>query len=248
MDDENKHIYDIDSKSGRELALELGRLILLLLWKIFRRGLKIAAKFLLFIMESMQEGWERLVDWWHDKDTQEKVAEIKAAIKRGCIKFGKWCVIAFHATVKGLKIAGIAAFRGTFIAIKATANGIVHLRTTAITLFHLSVKGAKAFIAWLRRCGRGVKLFHIRRKRAYQRFRQNDGFKGLLVDTTNAVSSGISMFMEEDEMEATPDAVTEDDILAEKIEKKIAEEGGVATKIGHKIFKKAKDIVEGDTD
>ncbi len=245
-EEERKELQEeYSKKTGGQLIAELARLVLLLIWKIIKKGIRVLAKFLLFIIESIQEGCEKLAEWWNAKDTQEKVAEIKATLKKWCIQFGKWCVIAAKATGKGIKIGAIATWHGIVKGTKATILGIIHLKPTIIKIGQAIAKGSKAFAAWTKRCGRGMKLSHIRRKRAYQRFRRNKGFKGLIIDSSNAVRNGITMFMEEDQEEAAPDAVTEDDLLKEEIEERV-DEDNKAHKIGKKIFYSAKNIVDID--
>lgn len=247
MTEEERKQLDEESsqKSGGQLLLELAKLILLLIWKIIKKGIKVLARFLLFLIESTQNGIARLIEWWNDNDTQEKVAEIKSTLKKWAITFGKWCVIAFNAIVKGIIIGSVATWHGIVIGVKATIQGIIHLKPTIIKIGELTVKGTKAFIAWMKRCGRGIKLSHIRRKRAYQRFRKNKGFKGLIIDSSTAVKNGIKMFMEEDQHEADPDAVTEDDLIEEEIEERL-DEDSKAHKIGKKIFSTAKNIMDAD--
>lgn len=245
-EEERKQLQEeYSNRTGAQLLVELCRLILLLIWKIFKKGLKVLAKFLLFVIESMQEGWERLVEWWNDNDTQEKVAKIKATLRRWSIKFGEWCVIAAKATAKGIKIGAIATWHGIVYGTKATIEGIIHLKPTIIKIGQLTVKGCKTFAAMTVRCARGIKLSHIRRKRAYQRFRRNKGFKGLIIDSTTAVKDGIKMFMEEDQHEADPEAVTEDDLIEEEIEERV-DEDSKAHKLGKRLFSTAKNIVDAD--
>lgn len=236
---------EYSKQSGWQLLLELGRLILLLIWKIFRKGMKVLAKFLLFIIEYIQESFERLIEWWNANDTQEKVKKIKATIKEWCNIFAEWCVIAAKTTAKGIKIGAIATYHGIITGTKAAIQGIIHLKPTVVKIGKLIVQGCKAFAAWLVRCGRGIKLQNIKNRRAYQRFRRNKGFKGLIIDSSTAVKNGIKMFMEEDQHEAALDAVTEDDLIEEEIEERL-DEDSKAHKIGKKLFSTAKNIMDPD--
>ena len=243
-EEEKKQIKEeYQDKSAGQLIVELFRLIMLLLWKILQTGFRIFCKFLLFLFESIQEGCEKLKEWWNDNSTQEKVAEIKAWIKHAWLVFCQWCVIAAKATWKGIKIGAAATWKGLILGTKATIQGIIHLGPTLKYLWQLTVKGVKFFIRWMKRCGRGIKLSHIKRKRAYQRFRQNKGIKGLMIDSSNAVKNGIQIFMEEDQEEATADAITEDDIIEEEFDERVKEDSR-ARKIGKSIFDKAKEVTD----
>lgn len=256
MTDEEKH-HRQDEYSGRsamQLCRELLRLFLVLLWRMLLWCIRRIVKGLLWLIQICEDGCERLNNWWHDNNTQEKVAKIKAWLRMALRTFGKWCVIAWKATIKGIilgtimawkgiKIAAKATLRGIVIAIRATIKGIIHLRPTIKKIGNLTVRGAKATWEWLKRCRRGMKLSHIKRKRAYQRFRRNGGVKGMMIDTSRKIKNGIQMFMEEDQNEPAPDAVTEDDIMAEELEEK-ANEGMKSIKYGKSFMDKAKDFMD----
>lgn len=244
-EDRKNFQQEYESKSAAQMFAVLAKLVLVLIAKILHKGIKILARFTLFVIECIQAGCERLSDWWHDNNTQEKVAKIKAWTKRAFKTLGRWCVIAIVATGKGLKIAAIATWHGLVIGTKATIQGIIHLGPTLKALWALTVKGAKAFAAWIKRCGRGMKLSRIKRKRAWKRFRQNQGFKGFMIDSSRSISDSIKSFMEEDQEEATADAITDDDIIEERLHGKV-DDNNKAKKIGKSIFKSAQEIVEID--
>lgn len=238
-----KELYGYDRLTLPQLFLELAKLIFLLVYSVLRKIVLIIWRLMVLLFELTVEGLQWLRDWWNDNDTQEKVAKIKEAIKHGCIVFAHWCVIAAKATGKGIVKASVATWHGIVYAAKATVEGIIHLKPTVIRAGELIVLGTKATIAWFVRVGRGIKLFHIRRKRAYQRFRRNKGFKGLIIDSATSVRDGITKFMEEDQQEANPDAVTEDDILGEQLEERF-EEGSKTHRFGKTFIKKVKSIVD----
>ena len=239
-----------------QLCREMLRLLLVLLWRMLLWCIRKVLKGVLWLIKVCEEGCERLNVWWHDTDTQEKVAKAKAWTRMAVRTLGRWCVIAGKATVKGIAVGSVMAWRGICIATKATVKGIIiairaivrgiiHLRPTVKRLCHLTVVGAKATWAWMKRCGRGMKLFRIRRRRAYQQFRRNGGVKGMMIETSRSIRNGIQMFMEEDQEEAAPDAVTEDDIMAEELEER-ANEGMKSIKIGKSFMEKAKDFMDGE--
>lgn len=237
-----------------QLMRELLRLLLVLIWRFIVWLFKKILKGILWLLETIQDGWERLDEWWHDNSTQEKVAKTKAWLKMAVKTFGRWCVIAAHATAKGtvigakatwkgLKIATKATIKGITIAIKATIEGIIHLRPTIKKIGQGIVKGAKATVAWMKRCRRGMKLSRIRRKRAYQAFKRNGGVKGAIVNTSRNVKNNIERFMEEDQEEAAPDAVTEDDLMEETLEEG-ANGGKRSMKIGKTFMSHAKNFMD----
>ena len=249
----NEH-EEYTGRSASQLVRELIRLILVLIWRFLVWLFKKILKGLLWCMQAAEDGCKRLNEWWHDNNTQEKVAKIKAWLKRAAQTFGHWCVIAGKATLHGIavgakatwhgiKVATKATAKGIVIAIKATIQGIIHLRPTIKKLGQLIVKGTKAFVAWLKRCKRGMKLSRIKRRRRYEAFRRNGGVKGWMVNTTRDVRKNIEMFMEEDQEEADPDAVTEDDIMEEALEEG-ANDGRKSMKIGKSFITRAKNFMD----
>ena len=249
----NEH-EEYTGRSASQLVRELLRLILVLIWRFIVWLFKRILKGILWCMQAAEDGWRQLNDWWNDNNTQEKVAKIKAWLKKAAKTFGNWCVIAGKATLHriavgakatwhGLKVAIKATVKGIVIAIKATIQGIIHLRPTIKKLGQLIVMGAKAFVAWLRRCKRGMKLSRIRRRRRYEAFRRNGGIKGWMVSTTHDVRKNIELFMEEDQEEADPDAVTEDDIMEEALEEG-ANDGKKSMKIGKSFITRAKNFMD----
>ena len=245
---------EFTGKSTSQLVRELLRLIFVLIWRFLVWLFKRFLKGVLWCMQAMEDGWKRLNEWWHDNNTQEKVAKTKAWIKMAAKTFGHWCVIAGKATVHGivvgakatwhgLKVAAIATAKGIVIAIKATIQGIIHLRPTIKKIGKLIVRGAKGFAAWVKRCKRGMKLSRIRRKRRYEAFRRNGGIKGWMINTSHNMRKNIEMFMEEDQEEATPDAVTEDDIMEEALEEG-ANDGKKSMKFGKSFITHAKNFMD----
>ena len=245
---------EYSGKSAVELIRELLKLLLVLLWRFLIWLIKKFLKGVLWCMQTAEKGWDRLNDWWHDNNTQEKVAKIKAWLKRAAKILGQWCIKAGKATIKGLKIGLAATGRGLVIAAKATGKGlvvgvaatiqgIIHLRSTLKTIGRLAVAGFWATIAGLKRCRRSIKLSHIRRKRAYEAFKRNGGMKGVIINSTHNVRSNIERFMEEDQEEAAPDAVTEDDIMEEALEAG-ANDGKKSMKLGKTFMSHAKSFMD----
>lgn len=245
---------EYSGKSALQLVRELLRLICVLIWKFLIWLFKKFLKGILWCMQTMERGWKRLNDWWNDNNTQEKVAKTKAWTKRALKTMGRGCVIAIKATGKGivialkatwhgLKVAAKATGKGLVAGTKATIQGIIHLRPTIKKIGNLIVQSAKATADWLKRCRRGMKLSRIRRRRAYQEFKRNGGMKGAIINTSRNVRKNIEMFMEEDQEEADPDAVTEDDIMQEALEEG-ANDGRRSMKIGKSIISHAKNFMD----
>lgn len=249
----NKH-EEYSGKSALELIRELLKVLLVLLWRFLVWLIKKFLKGVLWCMQTAEKGWNRLDDWWHDNNTQEKVAKIKAWLKRAAKTFGRWCFKAGKATLKGLKIgllatghgiviAAKATGKGLVIGIKATIQGIIHLRPTIKKIGQLIVAGFWATVAGMKRCKRGMKLSRIRRKRAYEAFKRNGGMKGVIINSTRNVRSNIERFMEEDQEEAAPDAVTEDDIMEEALEAG-ANDGKKSMQLGKTFMAHAKNFMD----
>lgn len=245
---------EYSGKSALQLVQELLRLIFVLIWRFLVWLFKRFLKGVLWCMQAAEDGWKRLNDWWHDNNTQEKVAKIKAWLKMATKTFGHWCVMAGKAVIKGIvigakatwtgiKIGAKATGKGIVAATKATIQGIIHLGPTIKKMGRGIANGARAFVAWTKRCKRGMKLSHIRRKRAYATFRRNGGMKGAISRGSRNVRNNIEKFMEEDQEEAAPDAVTEDDIMEEALEEG-ANDGKRPMKIGKSIISHAKNFMD----
>lgn len=237
------HNKNDQNQSVGDIFLTLCRLLLVLLMKVAIAVLKLLVKGIKWIIKMVKLGIKNLGIWWNDNSTQEKVAKIKAAIKAGAKATLKWLALTGKTILKWIIKGIIAVCKGVVIGAKATVNGIIHLKPTVIKIGKGIVAGWRATLRWLVRCGRWMKLKHIRHRRKYREFRQNKGFKGLMIDCTRAVKNTISTFMEEEDVEASEDAITEDDILEEEIDNKLNEDNK-AKKIGKTIFSKAKEVVD----
>lgn len=213
--------------------------------------------------------WERIIDaghelndYWHSNDTQEKKKKTIEALNHMGRKAAEWCGIAWFFTkkytiigakegwkytkigcklfVKYLLISLVAIWHGIIWTIYTIKDLIIHSKPTFIRLGKSIKQGSIDFWHWTVRVCRGIKLRHIRRKRAWQHFRRTKGFKGLLIDCGHAVSNGIKSYMDEEQAESHPEAITEDDIIAEELEGRQSK----GKMIGEKIFKGMKNIVE----
>lgn len=236
----------------------LGKLIV----TFFKHLLYLVLKGVIWLIEWCEDYIHSCVKFWMSNSTQEKIRTIKANTRRNITIFLKVCAFIW-AFVKKYTILG-AKLLWRYLCIGArqfikysiiTAVGIwhfilwlvitlkdliIHSKPTFIRLGKATKKGAIDFWHRLKQANRGRKLRRIRRKRAWQCFRREKGFKGLLIDIVNGITHGIRTFMEEEQIESNPEAVTEDDIIVQEIE----DRKGKATKISGKIFKGVKNIVE----
>lgn len=255
MTEEKKNKYmETGEKSTSQLLRELLRLLLLLVWKFTIWLFKKLLKALLWCMQAIENAWHRMDEWWHDNDTQAKVAKTKAWIRKAAAASGACLLMAAKTAARGSKIGTKAAWRGLRIAAKATAKGmgvatratiqgIIHLRPTIKKIVQMTVQGGKACIVRAKLAKRGARLAHIRRKRNYADFRRNGGIKGWMSRTSHSIRRGIETFMEEDQSEAAPDAVTEDDLIRETMEQG-ASEGKKSMQIGKQFISQAKNLMD----
>ena len=79
-DRQNEH-EESTGKSASQLTRELLRLIIVLIWRFLVWLFKRFLKGVLWCMQATEKGCKRLNEWWHDNNTQEKVAKTKAWLK-----------------------------------------------------------------------------------------------------------------------------------------------------------------------
>lgn len=233
----NDKFRKLEEGSGTEMLAEVGRLILLLIGKIIYRFIKLIIKGVKFAISSIKSGIRRLIIFWNSTSTQAKLRLFRRSLKIGLRKFGHWCYLALKFTVRFI-----------IWCIKGTIKAIFHLKSTLIIIGKGLKKGLRAFFRCIRRCGRGIRLGHIKRVRAYKRFRKNKGFKGLLIDIANYLKDKLNSYMDEEQDEAHPDAITEDDLMEEEIEEmgENSKTHVIGNVIGKKLISSVKDILDSD--
>lgn len=263
---DDKYREDLSNKTIGQLMLRVLKLTGMLIYACMVYAMRCIIKGLAWCTMKCIDGFNSLVEFWNSSDTQEKKKRIIAATKRGlkafaemCLKAWKWTkahtiigakfawkytVIGSKLFVKYFVLSCIGIWKGTIWTIKTLKDLIVNSKPTFIRLGKDIKNGVIAFWKWLIRVCRATKLGYLRRKRAWQHFRRTKGFKSLLVDMGKSMSNGVKSFMEEEQNETNPEAITEDDIIAEEIE----ERQGKANSLGKKIFKGVKDIVEENND
>lgn len=250
-----------DVPSG-ELVLKIVSLIGKLIILVLKHCVSLFFRGVIWCMERCVDGWHSLVRFWQSNDTQEKKARIIAATKHGWEKFVEWCIVAWNYTrkysvigaklawkyicigsklfVKYLLITLAGIWYGILWTLRTCKELIIHSKPTFIRLGKGFKRKSIEFWHWLVRVCRGIKLGHIRRARAWKEFRRNTTFKGMLISMAKSITNGITSFMEEEQTESDPEAITEDDIIAEELEERQSK----ADKLGKKFFQGVKDIVE----
>lgn len=208
---------------GRLLLVLLARLLLALLRLLRRVGkwlLRLICKGLLFLIDLTHTTVVRLRDFWNDNDTQEKVHKLRQRIR--------WLGLC---ALRGLRIGARATWRGSkwlgrklWIGLVALARGLIyailHIGPTLRLLGQGLWVGLKALGRWLRLCGRGIRKTYRQRQRAWRHFRQNKGFKGLLIDFGVWLKHQINNYVEEQTDDSSDD---DDDANAEVLDEDAAE-------------------------
>ena len=232
MDTEQSRHNINDDKSGSEMLSEICRLLLKLLIKCIVKLLKLIIKGLRLVFVLLKMMLQACVDFWNDNSTQEKIH----MARRWCVDTLKLCVeltlITLHKLWQWSIIALKATVRGTVWVAKATVRGIIHLRPTIVLISKVCLKGLKATWKGMRWLGRTLRLFALKRKRAYLAFRKNKGFKGLLLDIKNHLQHRLNDYMDEGQEDAASDAMSYGEYITDEI--------GDETKtrsIGKKIYK-----------
>lgn len=256
MTEEDRHdaSHEYNGRSASQLAHELCRLVLVLAWRFIIWLIRRLVKGILWCIRTTEKGLARLNTWWNDNDTQEKKAKIIAWVKMAMRKTGELCVLAGKKAArgaltglvyagKGLKIVLKATAIGIVIGTKATIQGIMHMRTTLKRLRRLSAVAYRSIKRWNTRRKRGDRLRQIKRQRALDEFRRNGGMKGIIVKYSNNIRKNITMFMEEDQDESDPDALTNEELMEKTLENG-ASKGNKRMKIGQSILTHTKDLLD----
>lgn len=245
-----------------ELILKIISLVGKLIVVVLKHCLSLFLKGVIWCIERCIDGWHSLVRFWQSNDTQEKKARLIAATKRGWGKCVEWSIVAWNYTskysvigakyawkyicigaklfVKYLFITLAGIWHGILWTLKTCKDLIIHSKPTFIRLGKGIKRKSIDLWHWLIGACRAIKLGHIRRRRAWKEFRRKTTFKGMLIAMAKSITNGITSYMEEEQTESDPEAITEDDIIAEGLE----ERNSKADKIGKKFFQGVKDIVE----
>lgn len=260
MMDEERHTNDgFEGKSAGQMLAEVGRLLLLLLLNLLKwlgrlllRGLKLLLKLvckgLLWLIDATGRGIERLRAFWNDNDTQEKLRKLREGLVAASEQLWLWTVVAAKATWRGLVWLARNTAKGSVWLAKKTVQGIIHLGPTLKAIGRGLNRAARAVGRWLRRLWRCLRKRHLRRVRAWRRFRQNKGFKGLLIDLGNWLKGQLHDYIEEEPaqnlLEANPnyDEDEDEDNPFKGLEN--VENPSKVQTFGHRIYQAMKRIVE----
>lgn len=193
-----------DNKSGSEMLSEIGRLLWKLFLKCIARILKLMFKGIMLFYALLKLILQACIDFWNDNSTQEMLQIIKS-----------WCVKTFKALGSYCVSGCIALWKGLVWVIKASIQGIIHLKPTLTYLGHLCIKAGKGIWRGIAICGKSIHLYFLKRQHAFRRFRRNKGFKGLLIDTKNYLQTMLNSYMEEDNETISSDAISYDEYVNE---------------------------------
>ena len=195
------------------------------------RGLKLLLKYickgLLWLIDATGYAIERLQAFWNDNNTQEKLRKMKAGLIAAGEQLWAWTVAGSKATWRGL----------VWLA-KKTVQGIIHLGPTLKAIGRGLKKAACAVGRWF--------------QRAWRRFRQNKGFKGLLIDLGNWLKGQIRDYIEEEPLqrrlpaETIDEAVDDDDADDPFRGLEDVENPSKVQTFGRRIYNAMKRIVEDD--
>lgn len=205
---ERKNNYE--EKSGGQMLLEIGRLLLVLLgrllvqlWKYTKKFLRFLLKWLckglLLLIDYSEKGFYRLRDFWNDNNTQEKLRVAKEVFIFWLKRLGYWLLKGVEYTGEGLVWLIEHLWIWSIWLGKKTVKAIIHLRPTLTKMWKGICIGADATWKWLKRVWHAICLWFHRRREAYRRFRKNKGFKGLLIDIGNGLKNSVTSYMDEEQ-------------------------------------------------
>ena len=167
-----------------EISILLLKVILKFLVRTFRLILKIIKLLIALLMALIS----RIIVFWNSNSTQDKVKKFKLWLKDMAIYITKAFVWLLQAI-----------WRGIIWLLKATLNALINLRPTLYKIWQGLIKLSKIIWQLLIRCWHRFILFYINRKQAYNRFRRNKGFKGLLIDIKQNLHKQLDIYMNEDD-------------------------------------------------
>lgn len=247
MSEQYKNNKDYNEKSTLAVLGEILKLLCLLLWK----GIKILGRFLLkclkfilkwiikgliFVIDFIDSSIGKVKSFWNDNSTQEKRRKVVEGLKRAGL-----------ACLKGIGVALLFVGKSLLWLLKKFILGLIHLKTTFKLFWEWLKNTSVRFVNWTRKQGRNFKTWMSNLRRNYRSFRHNQGFKGLLVDMRNGLKGEITKFVEK---EADEENDENDDNVEIEIDTEINEDDddnpGVLKKIGRKIYRSMKNIVDVD--
>ena len=234
-----KKILPTEESSVGTLALQLlkltGKLLKALLGKLAKWVLKGG----LWLTDKLSLLWNKLKGWWNSNSTQEKLGDLKRKGKKAAVATGK-------ALCKGTKTAAIWSWDALKWLWKKTLHALTHLKPVMRKLWQKIVEGGKS--SWKGICSffKGCAAWGRRKKEAWAAFRQNKGFKGLLIDFRNLMNEKLTDFMKEES--AATDAPAEENEDRKEESNNDADNTAKEGKktFGKKIYDSLKEMVEDD--
>lgn len=214
-----------------ELIKEIAQLTILLIWKLLLKAFKLLLKLCKSAISSAKAGIIKCRNYWNDTSTQNKIKKAKAGLR-------KLASAILKGLVRFLKITA----RLLILFLKCCIHTILHIRPALKKLMHLLRRCTKSIKRSIKRRCIKTKLFFRRKKKSYNNFRKNKGFKGFLMDMNRSLKTNIKKYMDEEQTDVDDDAPDEE----EKIEKmlQIEENSSKAEILGKKIFSSVKNIVD----
>lgn len=197
---------------GRLLLVLLARL-LVVLWRLIRKTartlLRLVCKGLLAIIDLVRWIAKRIRDFWNDNDTQEKLRKMRFWLRWAWKQTLRGLVVGAKALWKGLCWLGKETVIGLAKLVRATVYAILHIRPTLRAAGRKMQQGWRFLARHCRRFGRGICKWRRKRQRAWRHFRQNKGFKGLLIDLGVWLKQQINNYIEEQPADASAEVLDE---------------------------------------
>ncbi len=252
FDQHNDDYHRYDDKSGGQMLLEICRLLLLLIVSLLRWCLRWLLKGLHWLLKWTCKGLLALIDlsvlavarlraFWNDNDTQEKLRKMRAWLLRTARLSWHYTRVGARAVFQGLLWLSRKTWQGLSWLSKATVRSILHLGPTLAALWRGLCRLSRLVWQWMRRVWTAFVGWLVRRRDAYRAFRQNKGFRGLLIDIGNWLKHLISNYLDE-QPALESDEVESEESLFETDEYE-AEDEHVHT-FGRSIYNAMKRIVE----
>ena len=177
------------------------RKLLLILWALLKLGLKQLLKYtckaIILLWDLCQQLYEKCKNFWYDNDTQAKIKLAKRWAKEALRTLAQWTVIALIQIGKGLAWTGKQLLKGLVWLIKETIIAIIHLGPTLKKMGQFIVKTSILLWKMLCKMARTIKIIIKRQQQAYQQFRKNKGFKGLLIDLGTWMKNSLNDYLDE---------------------------------------------------
>ncbi len=196
---------------------EIMHLLLKLTMMLITKMLRIIIRVVRFMFRMLKILLQTCADYWNDNSTQEKIRMGRRWCLNAMQAAAQWSITAFHTICRWGTAAFKATCQGMVWTAKAIVRGIVHLRPTVILIGRATATGLKATwhgIVW---AGRMLKAFARHRQRAYRSFRQNKGFKGLLIDIKNHLQQRINDYMDEGQEDKESNAMSYSEYITDEI-------------------------------